>query len=255
MPGAVPYALCRTTALCSALVPIPGRPLLLGPAAPAALPLILLHSRHARLCRFTSMLPDGGDGAGPPPPPVGFFPAMPSGGGRPDAPRSGRRPVSPRAEAAAGTAQELPQPSALGAEPMDMGQSETSQQTERGAGASSAPSQQQQQQQAGASAMQMEGGAPAPLVNSVTLEQMQQQFARAMRQEITFGELESFLKQHNLLPSGQPAPGGPSPPMQQQQQAGGAAAANGPAPKLQAGSGGLEDMQVIQQALPSASGS
>ena len=201
------------------------------------------------------MLPDGGDGAGPPPPPVGFFPAMPSGGGRPDAPRSGRRPVSPRAEAAAaGAAQQLPQPSASGAEPMDMGQpSESSQPPERGTGATSAPSQQQQQQeqqQAGAEAGQ------APLVNTVTLEQMQQQFARAMRQEITFGELESFLKQHNLLPSGQPAPGGPGAPTQQQQQPGAAPAANGPAaPKLQAGSGGLEDMQVIQQALPTASGS
>ena len=198
------------------------------------------------------MLPDG-DGGGPAPPPVGFFPAMPSGGGRPDAPRSGRRPVSPRAEAA--QAQQLPQPTASGAEPMDMGQpSESSQQPERGVGATSTPSQQQQQQQQqqqDASAMRTDGSqgaaAQAPLVTSVTLEQMQQQFARAMRQEITFGELESFLKQHNLLPSGQPAPGGPSPPADV------AAAANGPAPKLQAGSGGLEDMQVIQQALPSAS--
>jgi hypothetical protein len=92
--------------------------------------------------------------------------------------------------------------------------------------------------------------APAPLVTTITLEQMQQQFARAMRQEISFAELEVFLKQYNLLPSGQPANGGTGP---QAAMAAMAAAAGGmgPAPDMDRdGSRGLEDMQTIERALP-----
>jgi hypothetical protein len=89
----------------------------------------------------------------------------------------------------------------------------------------------------------------------VTLEHMQQQFARAMRQEISFAELETYLKKYNLLPSsfsaaaGQPAAAAtagqqrsPPPPLLQQQQGG------------KDSSGGLEDMQTIEMALPSPSG-
>ena len=41
-----------------------------------------------------------------------------------------------------------------------------------------------------------------PAVVTVSQEQMQLMFQRALRQEITYEQLEAFLKQHNLLPSG-----------------------------------------------------
>lgn len=229
---------------------------------------------------FTSMLPGGGDiggSGGAPPPHVGFFPAMPSTGpGDQDNASSpgGRGPKSPRAEAAAagGAAERLtsvkseamsqqPARNGSGAEPMDMQQ--PSESTARGGSSGAATAQQaaaQQRQQAAAGspplAAQQQPSpplvpAPTPLVKTVTLEQMQQQFARAMRQEISFAELEAYLKQYNLLPSGSGGGAAGAAAAAMAGMAGAFAGAAGACGKDL--SGGLDDMQTIEQALPSGS--
>lgn len=195
---------------------------------------------------FTSMLPGGeepGNG-GPAPPPVGFFPAMPSGhdgsdgggvGGadaQPPASRGGEAAPATSDSVAGGTQQE---PAFSGARPMEVQQASEASRQRPAATAEPAPP-------AGAPAAAL-APAPAPLVRNVTLEDMQQQFARAMRQEISFAELEEYLKRYNLLPSGQPIN-----PAEQQQQASPAGGAAGV--KIKDGSGGLEDMQTIEMALP-----
>eukprot|EP00887_Chlorella_sp_A99_P000045 scaffold16.g45.t1 len=89
------------------------------------------------------------------------------------------------------------------------------------------PAVQQPQAQAQQAQPQQEAPAPVPasqqpaVVSGVTMEQMQAMFQRAVRQEIPYSELETFLRQHNLLPQGGQAEGGGG---------GGAGAAAGAAP-------------------------
>lgn len=133
--------------------------------------------------------------------------------------------------------------------------------------------QQQQRQPAPAPLLQPAQQQPAPATSQpaslvgVSMEEMQGMFAKAARQEISYAELEAFLKVHNLLPPG--GGGGSAAASQsagkQEQQLLPAQAAPAVEDSQSEGMGmepsfgpdvaarGLEDMKSIEMAMPAIS--